>query len=167
MNATEDLAPVITVDWAAVEDELGREIDDDLRRIIEHEGSTTSVALDRWGRADDSTTGLSVSVREHGRVIHPERGALDGRYAPLGGMSSVINVLRILRGEVRNSGTIIDDSDDETYIQGVADLYDAARELDERRDDWREDQHPTIRMGSHGPDQLGNLYVDVGHDEQS
>lgn len=167
MNATENLAPVITVDWEAVEDKLGREIDDDLRAIIEHEGSTTSIALDRWGRADDSTTGLSAGVREHGRVIHPERGALDSRYAPLDTMSSVVNVLRVLRGEDRNSGTIIDKDDDEAYIEGIADLYDAARTLDEHRDNWREEQHPTIRMGSFGPDQLGNLYIVVGHSEQS
>jgi hypothetical protein len=167
MNTTEDLTPVITVDWVAVEDDLDCEIDDDLRGIIEHEGSTTSVALDRWGRADDSTVELSAAVREHGRITHPERGALDSRYAPLDTMSSVVNVLRILRGEDRNSGTIIDKGDDEEYIEGVADLYDAARALDERRDDWREDHYPSIRMGSYGPDQLGNLYVDVGHDEQS
>jgi hypothetical protein len=167
MNATEDLAPVITVDWAAVESDIGREIGPDLRRVIEHEGSTSSVALDKWGYADASSTPLFTAVREHGRVIHPDLGPLDSRYAPLESMSGVINVLRILRGEDRNSGTLIEDGEDREYAAGLADLYDAAVALDEQRDDWREGQHPAVRFGSFGPDQLGNLYIHVGHDDQS
>lgn len=167
MSAAEDLAPIITVDWKAVESELGREIDDDLRSIVEHEGSTSSVALDQWGRADASTTPLFTAVREHGRVIHPDLGPLDPRYAPLDTMGSAINVLRILRGEDRNTGTIIEDGEDQEFAAGLADLYDTAVALDEQRDDWREGQHPTIRTGSFGPDQLGNLYINVGVSEQS
>lgn len=167
MNATEDLAPVITVDWEAVEVDLVAEIDADLRRVIEHEGSTSSVALDKWGHADASSTPLFTAVREHGRVIHPDLGPLDSRYAPLESMNGVINVLRILRGEDRNSGTLIEDGEDREYAAGLADLYDAAVALDEQRDDWRESQHPAVRFGSFGPDQLGNLYIHVGHGDRS
>lgn len=167
MSATEDLSPVITVDWAAVESDVGREIGPDLRRVIEHEGGTTSVALDKWGYADASTTALFAAVRNHGRVIHPDLGPLDSRYAPLESMNGVINVLRVLRGEDRNSGTLIEDGEDREYAAGLADLYDAAVALDEQRDDWREGQHPAVRFGSFGPDQLGNLYIHVGHDDQS
>lgn len=155
------------MDWAAVEDDLGRDIGPDLRRVIEHEGSTTSVALDKWGYAGESTTALFAAVREHGRVIHPDLGPLDSRYAPLESMNGVINVLRILRGEDRNSGTLIEDGEDREYAAGLADLYDAAVALDEQRDDWREGQHPAVRFGSFGPDQLGNLYIHVGHDDRS
>lgn len=167
MSETADLAPVIAVDWEAVEADTGRTFGDDLRRVIEHEGSTSRIALDKWGYADASTTPLFTAVREHGRVIHPDLGPLEPRYASLGGIGSVTDSLRVLRSEDRNLGAIIEDGPDEEYAAGLADLYDVAVALDERRDDWREDQHPTIRMGSYGPDQLGNLYIHVGHADQS
>lgn len=167
MSETEDLSPVIAVDWDAVEADIGRAIGPDLRRVIEHEGSTTDVALDKWGYADASTTALFTAVRENARIIHPERGALDTRHAPFARMSAAVSVLKHLRGEDLNIGTVIEDGDDEEFVDGFADLYDAARELDERRDDWRDGQHPAVSFGSYGPDKLGSYYVHVGHTDQS
>jgi hypothetical protein len=164
---TADLEPVITVDWDTVEDDLGREVEADLRHVIEHTGTANGYTLDKWGYADEATTALSGAVEDHGRVLHPERGPLDSRYAPFRAMGVPITVFRVLRGEDRNLSTIIKDGPDEAYLDGLADLYDAARTLDARHDDWREDQHPAVRRGSYGPDQLGDLYIHVGHDDQS
>src|SRR5699024_7437840 len=138
--------PAIAVDWEAVEADLSHEFGPDLRRVIEHEGSTSRIALDKWGYGTETTTALFTAVKDHGRDIHPDLGPLDARYAPLRSMGAAVSVLRKLRGEDLNIGTIIDDGDDEEYIGGLADLYDVAVALDERRNDWREDQHPAIAM---------------------
>jgi hypothetical protein len=167
MSESEELPAVITVDWEAIEDDLGHGVETDLRRVIEHTGSTDPYMLDKWGYAAEATTALFNALKDHGRVIHPDRGPLDARYAPLRTMRATISVFRALRGEERVVTTIIEDGDDEEYLEGLADLYDAAHTLDERRDDWREGQHPTIRHGSHGPDTLGSHYIRVGHDDRS
>lgn len=167
MSEIKDLSPIITVDWEAVEDDLSHGVETDLRRVIEHTGSTDPYMLDKWGYAAEATTALFAALKDHSRVIHPDCGPLDARYAPLRTMRTTISVLRALRGEERVTSTIIEDGGDEGYRDGLADLYNAACNLDMRRDDWREGQHPTIRQGSYGPDTLGSHYIRVGHDDRS
>jgi len=164
---TEDLPPVIAVDWEAVEEDTGREFEPDLRRVIEHVGTTSEIALNRWGYGAESTTALFTAVKEHGQIILGDRGPLLPRYAPLRNMRATVSVLRALQGEDLNIGTVIEDGDNEEFVDGFGDLYDAARELDERRDDWREGQHPAVSFGSYGPDKLGSHYVHVGHADRA
>ena len=163
MSENHDLASVITVDWEAVEASLDTELDPGLRRVIEHAGDANPSTLDKWGYAADATTALDGAVNEHGRVIHPERGPLDARYAPLWSMRAAISTLKTLRGGELTTGPIIEDGDDSEFLDGLADLYVASRELDARRADWHEGQYPHILEGNHGPDRLGDLYVRVGH----
>jgi hypothetical protein len=163
----ENLPPVITVNWKAVEAAIGERVTPAVREVIEHTGGTDPYLLDKWGYADAASPALFSAVKDHARVIHPGRGPLDARYAPLWVMRAAISALKTLRGEELHTGTIIEDGDDSEFLDGLVDLYDAARALDARRDDWHEGHHPAIRCGSFGPDHLGNHYVRVGHDDRS
>lgn len=161
-----DLPPVIAVDWNAVEAEIGREIDPELRRVIEHEGSSSSVVLDRWGYADEASIGLFSALRDHARILHPDRGELHPRYAPFGQLDAVVSAFKVLRGEDLNVGTIVEDGPTERFPSLFVDLYDAAVALDEQRMDWPEGRHPHLSYGSYGPDTVGNLYITAAHPDR-
>jgi hypothetical protein len=166
-DETNDLPPVITVDWEAVEATIGERVAPAVREVIEHTGGTDPCMLDKWGYAAEATPALFSAVKAHARLIHPDRGLLDARYAPLWSIRAAISALKTLRGEELHTGPVIEDGDDSEFVDGLADLYDAVRTLDECRDDWHEDQHPRIAVGSFGPDKLGSHYIRVGHDDRS
>lgn len=171
----EDFAPLITVNWEAVEADCDHVIEPNLRRVIEHIGGTSSTTLDKWGY-EKAPTVLSVAVHEHSRLIHPKHGSLDARYAPFDKISFATHTLRELRGDDMGYKTS-SDGDFNEFIDGLADLCNAARALDERRDDWPDNHHPAISSadcsdypilipddGSH--DNLGRYYIHVEHDDR-
>jgi hypothetical protein len=134
-EADQNLPPVITVEWEAVEAAIGGRVTPAVREIIEHTGGTDPFMLDKWGYADAASAALFSTVKDHARVIHPGRGPLDARYAPLWVMRAAISALKTLRGGELHTGPTIEDGDDSGFLDGFADLYDAARDLDARRDD--------------------------------
>lgn len=178
MTETSDLQPFIKVDWEAVEDDIGHEVEPGLKQAIEHKGGAIGVDIDKWGYGDGSLTGpdnpFSGPVRDHGRIIHPDRGTLDSRYANLHNASGVIDAFKRLEGYDINTaatGTIIDIGNSKEFVDGVADLYDAARELDKHSNDWYEGPffsfHPQIMSEGMGPDLLGSYCVHLRHPDES
>ena len=164
-NENDNEKAVIEVDWEVIEAETDREYPDELRRIIERTGSTSEVHLDKWGYADYSTTALFTAVRDNARIIHPDRGPLPRRYITLRGC----DVTSALRVEVHDADLNFGDlttgvEDDLSFVDGLADLVDAAKSIDEQADAWYE--HPELGYGSYGPDKLGNCYIAVSHTDQ-
>jgi len=165
-----DEEAIIAVDWDAIETETGESYPDEMKRVVERTGNAIEYTLDKWGFAEYSETALSAGVREHGRLVHPERGPLSAEYLPLNELSSVTGPLRVeaYDADLNVKTPIvdpIDGVDDISFADGLAQLGEAARKLDAQRDDWY--RAPTVSYGSYGPDRLGNCYITIQHTGES
>ena len=138
-----DEEAVIAVDWETVESQTDQQYPHELRRIIERVGSTSEVYLDKWGYVDYSTTALFTAVQDNARIIHPDRGPLPRRYITLRGCD-VTSALRVeVHGADLNFGNLTTGVEDKlSFVDGLADLVDAAEGIDDQSDSWY--NHPEL-----------------------
>src|SRR5699024_4558606 len=128
-NGANDTPPVITVDWDAVESELDRDIPAEQRREIECTGNTV------WESSVPDSSEPAV-IERHASLHHPERGPLDSLYIPFDSTSYLVAAFKQALDVPSGLRDNIDQWDGETFLAGVADLYDAATALTRRGGDW-------------------------------
>ncbi len=168
-----DHPPVLAVDWDAVEADVGIEIPAATRDWIERTGShygtdRADVTLPGADAVEEHSTAMMAALHEHGRWRLPDGTLLETDVAGPGAVQ-LSGALRKVHGANMNVATLVEaiEGDEIDFAAGVRDLYDAATQLRAERDDWVEDRQPALRMGSYGPDYLGNLYVTAAHSDRA
>lgn len=138
--------PLISVDWDAFDAEFGFSLPDEYRHHIELAGNDSPLRYTEYEEFYNRRSWhVSDFLYEHARIIHPERGPLDPRYAPYSIYQELFKGFREWYGEVGYHRPLVVDlvDDDIDFVEGIGDLYDAAQTLDERVD-WPADGHPTL-----------------------
>jgi hypothetical protein len=159
-----DHPALLSVDWEAFEADIGVSIPDEIRYLIERQGTEISIYTSEY---DDFYRQYSAQISEtlidHASLIHPDHGPLDRRYVPYETAKDLLKAFRLWFGDsmvsLRTLVTALTD-DDISFMEGISDLYDAAQALDDRID-WSNGGHPTLTYDRTGSLMYGSEYLDV------
>jgi hypothetical protein len=182
-NDNNDSTPIIQVDWEAVESAVGFEIPNESRAHFEHTGryfdfeeGRQADDLPKAEKISENSGNMMNALREHSEWVHPDGDALPRRYISRQG-ASIGSYLRKFQSDDVNGSELVEPVRDDGEIEpgfdfadGLRDLVEAAKELDEQCSDWNDGHEdvsrPTVSVGSLGPDLLGNLHVHVSHTDR-
>jgi len=155
---------IVVVDWEAIETEIGEEVPEEARDIIESTGSEYD--LDQWGYSSLQSVKLFTAIEENSKFKLPDGTILDPEIASLRSLK-IRGYLRKYLGVDLNIPELCEDREDDTdFVSGLKDLYNTTEKLREHREEW-EHGHPTLSSGSYGPDMLGNIYIHLKHTDES
>lgn len=106
-------------------------------------------------------------IERHASLYHPERGPLDSLYIPFDSTSCLAAAFKQALDGPFGLRDTIDQWDSETFLAGVADLYDAATALTRRGGDWYDGRHPVVAGDGFGAHTLSTMYVRLAHTDPS
>lgn len=159
-----DRPSIIIVDWESVESKIDQKVPEEARNIVEATGS--QYHLDKWGYGDLQSTALFTAIEDNSKWKLPNGTVLNPDIAGPRSLS-IDGYLQKYLGTDLNIPTLCDDYDDSVdFVSGLEDLYESAQELQDHRNEW-EHGHPTLSLGSYGPDMLGNIYIYLTHTDES